>query len=100
MFQSGQSEVECLQAINECNPQVIHFSGHGQTSEIILEGDDGKAFNVSRSYNKASGVCKNLKLVVFNICESELFAKEAALKVDFAVGMTTPIGDKAAIKFA
>ena len=41
--------LDILQAINEINPDVIHFSGHGSnTGELILENTDGSAKLVTK----------------------------------------------------
>ena len=53
--------------VTEKNPDVIHFSGHGENSDIILEGDDGSPVTVSKSaIIRLLGRCKNLKLNLQN----------------------------------
>jgi hypothetical protein len=92
---------DLLQAINECDPNIIHFSGHGEESEIILEGDDGKKSTISKdAIIRLIGICEKLRLVVFNNCDSFIFAEEIVSKVDFAVGMKGSIEDDTAVVFA
>jgi prefoldin subunit 5 len=89
-----------LDFVTEKNPDVIHFSGHGEDSDIILEGEDGNPVTVSKSaIIRLIGRCKNLKLVVFNTCHSISFAQEAVKKINFAIGMNGPISDDSAIVF-
>lgn len=41
--------LDILQAINEINPDVVHFSGHGaDTGELVLENTDGSAKIVTK----------------------------------------------------
>ena len=41
--------LDILQAVNELNPDVIHFSGHGEdTGELVLESNDGSAKPVTK----------------------------------------------------
>jgi hypothetical protein len=89
-----------LDFVTEKNPDIIHFSGHGEDSDIILEGEDGNPVTVSKSaIIRLLGRCKNLKLVVFNTCHSISFAEEAVRNVNFAIGMDGPINDDSAITF-
>jgi hypothetical protein len=87
--------------IKEQNPDIIHFSGHGENAEIILEGEDGKPVSVpKKAIVRLLGRCKNLKLVVFNTCYSVSFAQETVEKIDFAIGMDGSVVDDTAITFA
>src|SRR5262245_43176267 len=36
----GARPVDLLRKLNECQPQVVHFSSHGSPSEIVLESGD------------------------------------------------------------
>lgn len=92
---------DLFQAINEFEPDIIHFSGHGEKCEIILEGNDGKMTSASKSsILKMLKLCENLKVVIFNICSSFLFAKEISEHIDYAVGMNGKVYDDSAIAFA
>jgi hypothetical protein len=84
-------------------PTIVHFSGHGSSSsKIILEDVTGNSQGVTpRALGQLFAVLKdNIKCVVLNACYSEEQAKAIAEHIDCVVGMTTAIGDKAAISFA
>lgn len=84
-------------------PDIVHFSGHGgQTSEIILEGNDGTmravpAAALSGLFDVLQG---NIRCVVLNACYSEKQARAIGQHIDFVIGMTKAVGDKSAIRFA
>jgi len=95
--------LDILQAINELNPDVIHFSGHGtQNDEIVLEDADGAAKLVSKEgiVQTIRLSSERIKLVFFNICFSSEQAQDVVKHIEAAIGMTTSIGDKAAIVFS
>lgn len=94
---------DILQAINETNPTIVHFSGHGtDNGDLVLLNPDGTHKLVSKeaismAMSTASDV---IKLVVFNACFSEAQAENVVTYVDSAIGMGTSIGDEAACVFA
>ena len=94
---------DILQAINETNPTIVHFSGHGtDNGELVLLNPDGTHKLVSKeaismAMSTASDV---IKLVVFNACFSEAQAENVVTYVDSAIGMGTSISDEAACVFA
>lgn len=84
-------------------PHIVHFSGHGSSAgEILLEDEAGRAQPVSpRALSATFGLLKdNIRVVVLNACYSEIQAKAIADHVDCVVGMSTAVGDRAAISFA
>lgn len=94
---------DILQAINETNPTIIHFSGHGtDTGELVLENPDGSAKLVSKEAitSAITTMSDTIRLVVFNACFSEEQAKNIVQTIQSAIGMSTSIGDKAACIFA
>lgn len=94
---------DILQAINETNPTIVHFSGHGtQNGELVLLNPDGSAKTVSReAMSMAMATASDtIRLVVFNACFSELQAANVVNHIDAAIGMSTSIGDEAACVFA
>jgi WD40 repeat protein len=38
----GARPVDLLRKLNECQPQVVHFSSHGSPDELLLEADGGQ----------------------------------------------------------
>ncbi len=94
---------DVIRGINEHEPDIVHFSGHGNTSdEIILCNSNGDPHPLDPS---ALGVLfeamgENVRLVVFNACFSEPHARAVAEAVGCAVGMKDTVSDEAAIQFA
>ena len=85
------------------NPDIIHFSGHGNIKGEVSFLDD---FNqgilaspklLSEIFSLASS---KTKIVVFNACYSEIQAKEVTKFIDFAIGMNDQIEDEYAILFS
>lgn len=94
---------DLFQAINETNPTVIHFSGHGSSNgELILQNPDGTAkFITPEAISQAiATVSDNVKLVFFNACHSESQAKNIVNYIDVAIGMSDSIRDDTACIFA
>lgn len=84
-------------------PHIVHFCGHGHKAQrIILGGAAGRAKTVDKEglaqiftlYNQ------HLRLVVLNACFTDALARSIADTVDYAVGASKGIGDKAAVAFA
>lgn len=95
--------LDLLQALNEHEPQVVHFSGHGSASdEIIFLDAIGNAKPISKTaiVETLASTATNLRVVVFNTCFSHKQAEEITQHIDAAIGMTTSIGDDAARSFA
>lgn len=94
---------DILQAINELQPTIVHFSGHGsERDELVLLDSEGKAKLVPMEGVVAAMAlaAESVRLVFFNTCHSYRQAEACAEKVGVAVGMTTSIGDAAAITFS
>lgn len=95
--------LDVLQAINETNPSIIHFSGHGSdTDEIIFQNQNGKAKLVFKEAIVQTMMTSsdNIRLVFFNTCFSYGQAQAVVQHVDAAIGMNTSIGNDAARVFA
>jgi hypothetical protein len=95
--------LDVLQAINECKPGVVHFSGHGsEEDEILFQDSAGRTKLISKeaivqTMMAASG---DIQLVFFNTCFSHSQAAAIVEHVPCAIGMNTTIGDQAARVFA
>lgn len=84
-------------------PDIVHFSSHGSSSrEIVLEDESGKSHPVSvRALSQLFSVLKdNIRCVILNACYSEHQGKAIAEHIDCVVGMSSTVGDSAAIAFA
>ncbi len=94
---------DLIQALLEHKPQIVHFSGHGSESgEIILMDNNRQAKPVSAEALKMlfTTLKDNIRVVVLNACYSEKQAQAIAEVIDCVVGMSSAIGDEAAIVFA
>lgn len=95
--------LDALQAINEVEPTIVHFSGHGSDQdEIVFQNERGNAKVVSLAaivqMMKASS--DKIRLVFFNSCYSRSQAAAVVNHVEAAVGMNDSIGDDAARVFS
>lgn len=94
---------DILQAINETNPTVVHFSGHGaDTGELVLENPDGtaklvSAYAISTAMATASDT---IRLIVFNACFSDTQAASVVEHIEAAIGTSNSIPDETACTFA
>ena len=93
---------DLIQHLNETEPDVIHFSGHGSRGGIALHADDDTTKELTNEQlDQVLGVApKPLKLVVFNSCNSAEQARIAVRHATAAIGMDEPIGDEVARVFA
>lgn len=95
--------LDILDAINEHKPTIIHFSGHGTVDgSLVFEDVYGNSKFVSKDalLQVISGESATVKLVFFNNCFSSIQAKEIMKNIDFAIGMSDAISDRAAIIFS
>lgn len=94
---------DLLQSLNQHKPHVVHFSGHGSsTEEIILLDKLGKPKPVSKEalVSLFRNLKDNIRVVLLNACFSRPQAEAITGEIDCAIGMTRAIGDDAAIIFA
>jgi hypothetical protein len=94
---------DVLQAINEHNPSIVHFSGHGSyNDEIIFQTNNGTAKIVSKEaiVQTMMASSEEIRLVFFNTCYSRNQAEAVVEHVEAAIGMNTSIGDEAALTFS
>ncbi len=90
-------------ALLDCQPQIVHFSGHGVGTEgLIFEDATGQTKLVSGEAiaNLFSLFSDQVECVVLNACYSEVQAQEIVQHIPSVIGMKRAIGDEAAIEFA
>jgi hypothetical protein len=90
-------------AILRYKPHIIHFSGHGSQEEgLLFEDETGAVKFVDGS--ALAGLfelfANQVECVVLNACYSKYQAAEIAGHINYVVGMSQAIPDKAAIEFA
>ena len=84
-------------------PQIIHFCGHGAGEPgLIFEDVTGnqKLVDASALDGLFELFADTVECVVLNACYSEIQAKAIANHINYVIGMSKEIGDKAAIEFA
>jgi hypothetical protein len=95
---------DLLQYLNEYRPQIVHFSGHGsEEEEIILQDPQthcAAPVSLPALRTLFTTLRDNIRLVVLNACYSRPQAEAIVEVIDCAVGMSSGIGDQAAIVFA
>lgn len=95
--------IDLLQALNDYNPTIVHFSGHGSDQdEIVFQTQDGKSKIVSKEalVQTMMASCDGIRLVFFNTCHSKNQAEAISEFVEVTIGMNTSIGDEAARIFS
>jgi TIR domain/CHAT domain len=93
---------DLLQLLNEHQPHIVHFSGHGIGEGLQLAGEDGEARLVTTQALKRlfTTLKDNIRLIVLNACYSREQAQTLVEVIDCVIGMHTSIGDEAAAMFA
>ena len=84
-------------------PQIVHFSGHGnETGGIIFVDNNGKSNPVDKETLQAlfTTLKDNIKIIFLNACYSSIQAEAIAEIIDFVIGMDSSIDDQAAIEFS
>ncbi len=82
-------------------PDILHFSGHGNTDLLCFEDKDGNAAAVPAS--AIEGLVKlsdSVDCLVLNACYSESIALKVLPHVQAVVGCSVSIGDAAAVAFS
>lgn len=95
--------LDLLQALNETQAQVVHFSSHGSDEdEIVFQDNEGSTKTVSKEaiVQTMSANSSTIRLVFFNTCYSRGQAEAVVKHVPAAIGMNTSIGDDAARVFS
>jgi hypothetical protein len=90
-------------AILEYEPHIIHFSGHGSGEEgLVFEDETGqtKLVDAEALAGLFQLFANKIECVVLNACYSKYQAQEIARHINYVVGMSQAIQDKAAIEFA
>ncbi len=95
--------LDLLQALNELQPRIVHFSGHGSSAdEIVFQDNEGRTKLVSKEaiVQTMAAASGDIQLVFFNTCYSQGQAEAVVKHVPAAIGMNTSVGDEAARVFA
>jgi hypothetical protein len=87
---------------NRHNPHMVQFSGHGTAAGFLMMGprDRSEPVEADRIIQMLKWTGKNLRIVFFNICDSEEHARAAARLVEASIGMRGKMHDTPARMFA
>jgi hypothetical protein len=94
---------DMARAVLDYEPNIIHFSGHGEGEDgILLEDETGQAKFVSPKAlsDLFKLFAEHVECVILNACYSEVQAKTICQHIDYVVGMNEAIQDCAAIEFS
>lgn len=94
---------DLIQFINEVNPTILHFSGHGTSDGKLVfqdNNDKPKLLNMDTLVELINASSDNLRLVVLNNCYSSIISEKIVDNIEASIGMNNSIGDQAAITFA
>lgn len=93
---------DLLQHLNEHEPQIVHFSGHGSAGgEIVLsDGGDSRPVRPAALTELFRIMKETVRVVVLNACWSVTQAQMIGQHIDHVVGMRQPINDRSATIFA
>jgi hypothetical protein len=84
-------------------PTIVHFSGHGSKNRrIILEGTHGRGKQVDPQglVDLFRFSSQYVRLVLLNACFTSLQASALAGVIDYSIGISKAIGDRAGVAFA
>jgi hypothetical protein len=84
------------------NPQIVHFSGHGETDGLVLANESGEVQLVPpEALSDLFRLSANkIECVLLNACYSASQAEAISQHINYVIGMNKDIGDRAAIEFA
>ncbi len=91
------------QALLDLGPQIVHFSGHGLSAGVLCFEDVlGKTKPIDPNALAAlfEQFASQVKCVILNACYSEPQAQAIAKYIDYVIGMSRSIDDRASIAFS
>ncbi|MBO3747487.1 CHAT domain-containing protein [Streptosporangiaceae bacterium NEAU-GS5] len=95
--------LDITQALLDVQPSIVHFSGHGTAAgRLCVENSRGRSHPLAPE--ALSDLFKNfaghVRCVVLNACYSAQQAEAIAAHIDYVIGISDEIGDRAGIAFA
>ena len=102
--QSGATSAQDMRRnVSEYQPNIVHFSGHGEGQNgIVLENEQGeRQLLSSKAISEFLALFKgSIQCVLLNACYSLHQAEAIVQHIDYVIGMSHAINDNAAIEFA
>jgi NACHT domain/CHAT domain len=99
----GVRSQELQELLAEHSPQFVHFCGHGAGEKgLVFQDEDGREQSVSTEILARifKTFAEEIHCTVLNACDSDRQAEAIVEHIDYVVGMSQPILDKAAHLFA
>ena len=89
-------------ALLDVEPQIVHFTGHGKESGLIVEDESGLNMPVSgKALSQLFELFSDrVECVILSTCYSESQADAINKHIVYVIGMRKEINDKASIEFA
>lgn len=97
------SPTDVRQAILQEQPDIVHFSGHGEgQAGLVLVDNTGrpKLVGADALADLFKFVADKVKCVLLNACYAEFQANAIVKHIDYVIGMQQEVWDVAAIAFA
>lgn len=94
---------DIIDGIRNNNPDIVHFSGHGSSTErLVILDDNAEAKEVSRTtLEELFATLKNkIRVVVLSACYSETQATLIAKHIDCVIGVSGTLDDSDAAKYS
>jgi hypothetical protein len=94
--------LDLIPNMNRHKPHMIQFSGHGTPDGLLMMGPRDRSVPLAsdRLIQMLRWAAEDLRIVFFNVCDSEEHARAAARVVDGAIGMRGKMHDTPARVFA
>lgn len=94
--------LDLIPNMNRHKPHMVQFSGHGTADGLLMMGprDRSVPLAADRLIQMLRWAGEDLRIVFFNVCDSEEHARAAARIVDGAIGMRGNMHDTPARVFA
>jgi hypothetical protein len=99
---SGTRASELQTVVLENNPEIIHFSGHSSSDDVLFESEDRKSQGVPKNaiVNFFNNLEKKPRLVFFNACRTAENLESLSRLIDFVVVTERAVFDDTAVIFA
>ena len=94
---------DLFQYINEVNPTIIHFTGHGtEDGKLVFhdKNDNPKFVGIDAIIQMINAITDDLRLVVFSNCFFSSIAIQVSEYVEATIGMNTSVREDVATLFA
>jgi hypothetical protein len=89
------------EALSRHEPDIVHYSGHGNEKGLVMQNNVGRRTLVSRRMlSELFKASKWVRLVLLNACYSDAQVEAVKETVDFTIGTNSMLLDRNAIAFA